>query len=207
DTINYTIYYGRPGTATLSNIVIFDTQPPNTHYVPGSGVPAPDPAWSPDPGPPLRLQWTVTSAGTAGGPTGEVRFQLTVDWGNGESFEPGSGDTAAPEGARLTNRSSVSFPGSSCPIPNVVTLPTDVTVRRFLFWKLGSNDMLFSASPGQPPDEMTYEIFLRNESATKTWWNVRIWDTVPTQVTSWCVGCGFEDPCVGWTMTPTGCAA
>src|SRR6185503_17494270 len=53
----------------------------------------------------------------------------------------------------------------------------------------------------------TYEIFLKNESPQKTWWNVDVWDTVPPEIDAWCPGCGFEDPCIGWTITPSGCAA
>jgi len=41
DTVTYTIFYGRPGTGSLSDIQITDSQPPYTHYVLGSGVPAP----------------------------------------------------------------------------------------------------------------------------------------------------------------------
>ncbi len=208
DTINYTIFYGRPGTAALTNIVVMDTMPAYTHLVSGSAIPAPDPGWDPDPGPPTRLRWTIPPPlPVTGGPTGMVRFALSVDWGNGEGFEPGSGDLGAPEGMRLENRAAADFPGTTCATKAVVTAPTQTVVSRFRFWKVGSNDILYSPSIGQPPDEMTYEIFVRNLSSTKTWWDARVWDTVPPELDSWCVGCGFEDPCLGWTMTPSGCAA
>ena len=36
---------------------------------------------------------------------------------------------------------------------------------------------------------------------------VHIWDTVPAELDAWGPNLGFDDPCAGWTMTPTGCAA
>jgi len=209
DTVTYTVYYGRPGTNPLTNVIVTDSLPVYTHYVNGSGIPAPDLGWDPDPGPPLRLRWTVSTAGgaTTGGPTGMVQFKLTVDWGNGESFEPGSGDVAAPEMARLGNRAHATFTGSNCAPGSAVSSGTSTSVRRFLFWKLADNDIMFSQQIGRPPDEITYEIFIKNMSQTKTWWNVSVWDTVPPEIDSWLPGMGFEDPCVGWTMTPSGCAA
>jgi uncharacterized repeat protein (TIGR01451 family) len=39
DTINYTIYFGRPGTGNLSFIDVTDTLPQYMHYLPGTGVP------------------------------------------------------------------------------------------------------------------------------------------------------------------------
>ena len=54
---------------------------------------------------------------------------------------------------------------------------------------------------------MIYSIFLKNLSQQKTWWDVDIWDTVPPEIDPWCNDCGMEDPCTGWTMTPSGCAA
>ncbi len=206
DTLTYTIYYGRPGTTALSSVTVLDTQPPFTHYLPGFGT-APDPLWDPDPGPPLRLRWTQPGGVTTGGPTGEVDFQLTVDWGNGESFEPGSGDVAAPEGSWLVNSAAATFNGTSCPAQTFFSDPTQTVVRRFLFWKVGDNDVLYSNALGQPPDEMTYAIFIKNTSLSKTWWNVSIWDTVPAELDPWGTGFGLEDPCTGWTMTPSGCAA
>ncbi len=207
DTITYTIYYGRPGTAAISPITLIDSVPPFTHYVTGSAVPAADPLWDPDIGPPIRLRWTIPGPlATAGGPTGSVIFSLTVDWGNGELFEPGSGDVAAPEGQRLNNVAQSFWGGASCS-PTMVSAPTDTVVSRFLFWKVGSNDILFAAGYGVPDDEMTYEIFLKNVSLRKTWWNVSVWDTVPAELDVWGPGYGLEDPCTGWTMTPSGCAA
>jgi len=208
DTVNYTIYYGRPGTGSLSSITVIDSQPPYTHLVWGSTSPSPDAGWDPNPGPPLKMRWTIPGPlGVSGGPTGKVLFSLTVDWGNGNLFEPGSGNVAAPEQERLGNRAHVFFGGiAGCGTDQVVTSPTTTAVRRFLFWKFGDNDLLFSPTLGQSPDEMIYSIFAKNVSPEKTWWEVRIWDTVPPELDVWCQDCGFEDPCAGWTMTPTGCA-
>ncbi len=208
DTVNYTVFYGRPGTAALSSITIFDTMPAYMHLISGSDVPPADPGYNPDPGPPLRLRWTIPPPlPVAGGPTGEIHFALTVDWGNGEAFEPGSGDLGAPEGIRLQNIVEADYPTTSCAVKSVVTPPTATVVSRFRFWKVGTNDVLFSSSFGVPPDEMTYEIFIKNLSGQKTWWDARVWDSVPAEMDAWCPGCGFEDPCSGWTMTPSGCAA
>ncbi len=208
DTIAYTVYYGRPGANPLSNIVITDTLPAYTHYIPGSGVPAPDPGWDPNPGPPLVLRWTIPPPlPVLGGVTNTITYQVTADWGNGEAFEPGSGDIAAPEGARLSNQAQGAFLGTTCGVTTTVTQPVSTVVRRFLFWELTDNDMLFAAAFGQPPDGLTYSLFVQNMSTTKTWWNVNIWDTVPAQVDAWCTGCGFNDPCSGWTISPSGCAA
>jgi hypothetical protein len=210
DTINYTIYYGKPGTAALTSITIFDTMPSYTHLA-GLGTPAPDTGWNPEPGPPMTLKWTIPSPGaTAGGATNAVNFSATVDWGNGEVFEPGSGDVAAPEGAFLYNQAHMSWePGTgagSC-APGRSSNKATTVVRRYLFWLIGDNDVLYSQTYGQPADEMIYSIYVKNLSQTKTWWNIQIWDTVPDQVDTWCFDCGMEDPCTGWTMTPSGCAA
>ncbi len=207
DTVTYTLTWGRPGTAALTGITIMDSVPPYTHYVAGSASPAPDPLWDPDLGPPMRLRWSLPGGAVTGGPTSQLTYAVTVDWGNGEAFEPGSGNVAAPEGARLDNRAQVFFNGTTCSPTSHVNPPVTTVVDRFLFWKVGDNDLLFSASPGQPPDEMTYELFVQNLSPLKTWWNVSLWDTVPAELDPWCTGCGLEDPCAGWTMTPTGCAA
>ncbi len=208
DTVTYTIYYGRPGTAALAPITIMDTLPPYTHLLAGTPVPAADLGWDPNIGPPPALRWTVPGPlAVAGGPTGEVHYAVTVDWGNGELFEPGSGDIAPPEGARLDNRAQVIYEGSTCASTSAINPPVSTVVRRFRFWEVGDNDILYSATLGQPPDEMTYEVYLQNLSTTKTWWNVAVWDTVPAELDAWCAGCGLEDPCTGWTMTPSGCAA
>ncbi len=207
DTVDYTIYWGRPGTGSLNAVWITDTLPPWTHYVGGSGSPAPDPGYDPDPGPPSRLRWTFPgSLPTAGGPTGRITFRSTVDWGNGEAFEPGSGDTAAPEGAFLFNTAHEAWDGPGC-APGRTSNAPSTAVRRYLFWMLGDNDLLFAPRLGMPDDEMIYEAFIKNTSSTRTWWNVRIWDTVAAQLEVWPNGYGFDDPCVGWTMTPSGCAA
>lgn len=210
DTITYTVYYGKPGTSPLADIVITDTQPPYTHYVSGSAVPAPDLTWDPDLGPPMRLRWTINPVPAnlpQWGPTNEIHFSLSVDWGNGELFEPGSGDVAAPEGQRLNNSADVEFDGTTCPVNVMSNPPVSTVVKRFIFWILGDNDVLFSPTYGQPPDEMTYSIFIKNVSPTKTWWDVRLWDTVPPDLDVWGPNYGFYDPCTGWTMTPSGCSA
>ncbi len=208
DTVTYSIYYGKPGSPTVGPITIVDSLPAGVHYMYGSAVPAPDAGWDPDPGPPARLRWTIPGPlTTAGGITYVITFKVTVDWGNGEAFEPGSGDTAAGEGAFLGNRAQASFAGTACPVPNVVTNPVNTVVRRFLFWKLADNDMVYSSLPGQPADEITYSIFLKNMSTSKTWWNCVIWDTAPPPLDPWAANMGFDDPCLGWTMTPSGCAS
>ncbi len=208
DTVTYTIFYGRPGTGPLTAIEVFDTMPTYTHYVMGSGAPPPDVAWGqPATGPPQTLKWSFPGPlATTGGPTGMITFQVTVDWGNGEVFEPGSGDVAAPEGPGLNNSVNAAFSASGC-APSAWSATTGATVRRYLFWKLGDNDVLFAGRPGMPDDEMIYSIFVKNMSATKTWWDTQIWDTVPTQLDVWGAGYGIDDPCAGWTMTPGGCAA
>ena len=208
DAVTYTIYYGRPGTANLSSIEIVDTQPPYTHYVYGSASPAPDTFWDPNPGPPVRLKWTIPGPLTvAGGPTGAVTFDLSVDWGNGNAFESGSGDVGAPEGERLQNSAQVFFNGiAGCANKTIINPPITTVVRRYRFWKVADNDVLFSQTLGQPPDEMVYSIFVQNTSTMKTWWNVCVWDTVPTELDFFGIDCGFEDPCTGWTTTPSGCA-
>jgi len=208
DTITYTIWYGKPGTGSITGVEIMDSLPAYTHIVNGSAVPAADPGWDPDPGPPLRLRWTLPGATTAGGATSEVRYQVTVDWGNGESFEPGSGDAACPEGQRITNYAQAFWRGlTGCSNTTIVSEGEDTVVKRFLFWEVADNDILFAPAFGQPDDEITYEIFIKNLSASKTWWKVNIWDTVPSQIDVWGPGYGFEDPCTGWTMSPSGCAA
>ena len=211
DTINYTLYYGRPGAGSITNLEIIDTVPPYTHYVPGSssGIPAatPDPGYDPDWGPPIRLKWTFPGPlATTGGPTGMITFKLTVDWGNGESFEPGSGDVAAPEGFNLWNQATGVFPNLAPGSQNHASNQTRTTVTRYLFWKTGDRDILYTCTP-IACEEITYSIFIKNLSATKTWWKVSIWDSVPAQLDPWMTGYGFDDPCLGWTMTPGGCAA
>jgi uncharacterized repeat protein (TIGR01451 family) len=207
DTINYTLYIGKPGTS-YTNLVVMDSQPPFTHLVAGSDVPPADPGYNPDPGPPARLRWTLPGATSAGGATQEIHFQLTVDWGNGEMFEPGSGDVGAPENAWLSNYAQAFWVGmAGCGNGTAVSPAASTVVNRFLFWKIGSNDILFAPRIGMPNDEMVYEIFLKNVSARKTWWDVKVWDTVPALIDVWSDGYGLEDPCTGWTMTPSGCAA
>jgi uncharacterized repeat protein (TIGR01451 family) len=206
DTVSYTIYYGRPGTAPLTQFTVVDSLPPYTTYLPGTASPAPDPGWDPDVGPPTRLRWTLPGGATTGGPTGRITFQATVDWGN-QPWEPASGPAGAPEGQRLQNRAQVFFEGTTCASTSAVSPTADTVVRRFLFWQEADNDILFSYALGQPNDEITYTTVIKNVSTSKTWWRVTIWDTVPPELDSWCVNCGMEDPCLGWTMTPSGCAA
>jgi len=208
DTVRYSVYYGKPGIAALSNVIVMDTQPPYTHYVFGSAAPAPDLFWDPNLGPPLRLRWTIGGPmAVTGGPTQQVSFSLSVDWGNGDAFESGSGNVAAPEGVRLNNRAQVFYPDSTCALKTAVTSLATTVVRRFMMWKIGDNDMLFSSVIGRSADEMIYEIFLKNMSDSRTWWAVTVWDSVPPSLDSWAPDCGFEDPCTGWTMTPSGCAS
>jgi len=206
DTVTYTIFYGRPGAAALSGVTVFDTLPLDTTYIAGSGVPAPDPGWDPDIGPPLRLRWALPGTGTAGGATQEVRFSVSVDWGN-EPYDPGSGYQAAVEGVRLGNRANVEYLGASCAARTHTSGEVGPTVRRYLMWIIGDQDLLFAGRVGMPDDEVVYEMFVSNESASRTWWDVTFWDTVPSELTVWGDSLGFDDPCVGWTMTPTACAA
>jgi len=207
DLLNYTIYYGRPGTANITNLEIMDTQPPYTHYIDGSAVPAPDPGWDPDPGPPLRLKWTIPGPLVpTGGPTDEVHFQLSVDWGVNPFIDPSGGDVGAPEGSNLWNRATAVFPNLAAGTRVHLSNQTRTTVMRYLFWKLADRDVLFNCTATMC-DELTYSIFIKNLSGTKKWWDVSIWDTVPPEVDPWGPGYGFDDPCVGWTMTPSGCAA
>jgi len=210
DTVTYTIYYGRPGTAMLNALWVTDTLPAFTHIL-AFGPVAPDPGWDPDPGPPLRVRWTLPGPlAPAGGPTAAVSFSATVDWGNGEAFEPGSGDVAATEGNFLFNSAHLAWDpggGAGACTPGRSSNQVSTVVRRYLFWVLGDNDVLFAPRPGMPEDEIFYEVFVKNVSTQKTWWDVSVWDTVPALIDPWGAGAGFEDPCVGWTMTPTGCAA
>ena len=206
DPVTYTIRYGRPGAA-VSSFVITDTLPVNTHFVAGSVVPAPDPGWDPDIGPPMRLRWTLPGGPSGGGGTSELVFKVSVDWGNGEAFEPGSGDAGAMESARLDNTAAVDFVGSGCTPETHVCLPAGAVVRRYVMWMLADQDVLYAPRMGQPDDEITYSIFIRNASTSKAWWDVKVWDTVPAELDAWGSGAGLWDPCVGWTMTPTGCAS
>ncbi len=208
DTLDYLIHYGLPGADPISQVVVTDSLPPYTHYVGGSAVPAPDPTWDPKPGPPQRLRWSIPGPfNPAGGRTSAVSFKASVDWGNGEAFEPGSGDQAPPEGFRLSNSAHAFFEGASCAVPAATSPATRTVVRRFLMWMMGDNDLLFASSAGQDPDEMIYSIYIKNLSTHKTWWDVHVWDTVPPELKVWCTDCGLDDPFVGWTMTPTGAAS
>ena len=218
DTIAYTIYYAKPGAASLNSLWVIDSIP-NYMHVATFGALAPDPGWNPDPGPPNRLRWTIPGPiNPAGGATGEITFGASVDWGNGEVFESGSGDVAALEGSFLFNSAHVSwdpvppaagacFPAPNPPSVSQVSNATSTVVKRYLFWKIGDNDVLFSPRPGQPDDEIIYDIFMKNLSTAKTWWNVMVWDTVPDWIDCWSPGYGFDDPCTGWTITPSGCSA
>jgi len=208
DSVNYTLFYGRPGTGVITTEWVLDSQPAYTHLVPGSANPLPQPGWDPNPGPPTKLMWKFSPVGsTTGGPTSRIDFALSVDWGNGDTFEPGSGNVAAPEGYFLLNQAHLSWsPDLGCPSGMSSNAPS-TSVRRFLWWMVGDNDILFASRIGASDDEMIYSIFVSNTSDTKTWWNVSIWDSVPSQVNPWQVDCGFDDPCSGWTMTPSGCAS
>ncbi|MEK7764723.1 MAG: hypothetical protein AAB368_00665, partial [bacterium] len=209
DTLTYKIYYSKPGpAATLTTLTILDTMPAYMHLLSSTSMSTPDPGWDPDPGPPMRLRWTMTNVPAlgSGGGTGVLTFQTTVDWGNGESFEPGSGDVGAPEGTFMFNNAQMTYtPNAGC--PNAVSNSVTTVAKRYLFWLVGDNDVLFGSKPGMPDDEIIYELFVRNISNSKTWWSVKLWDTVPAEVDPWAVNMGFNDPCMGWTMSPTGCAA
>ncbi len=206
DTITYRIYYGTPGTTPITLIQVLDTQPAYTHYVLGSAVPAPDPGYNPDPGPPLRLRWTVPGAPFDPnlGRTGEIVFKLVVDWGN-EPIDPDSGSVAAPENERLSNVAFITYGDTDCSAYTYISPAAETVVKRFLFWQEADNDLLFSGRPGQPPDEITYTTFIKNISTTKTWWKVSVWDTIPPELNPWGANLGLEDPCYAWTMTPIGC--
>ena len=185
DTLNYTIYYGKPGAGNIQNVEIFDTQPPYTHWN-GTASQLPDPGWDPNWGPPPKLKWTVFPASTpvAGGATGRITFQMTIDWGNGESFEPGSGDVAGPENMSLWNNATGIFPNLAPGTQAHLSNNARTTVMRFLFWKIADRDVIYSNSVSAI-DEITYSIFIKNMSATKTWWGVSHWDSVPLQVDPW----------------------
>ncbi len=192
DTITWTLAYSVLSASPLSSLVVTDTLPAYAQYVVGSGNPAPDPGWDPDFGPPSRLRWTIP------GPfgltaTGTISFQATADWGNGEAFEPGSGDIAAPQGAVLTDAATLSWVGGT----GSVSASASVDVDWF--------DLTKSAT-GVGGGEVVYTISARNRSALRTWWNVNLWDSVPANLDAWGAGRGFDDPCLGWTMTPGGCA-
>ena len=156
DTISYQIFYGKPGTPNVSNLTVFDSQPPYTHYATGSGVPGPDSGWDPNPGPPLRLKWTFPGPiATAGGATGLISFSVSIDWGNGDSFEPGSGDVAAPEGEFLRNFAHLSWASNGC-AAGYTSNGVATVVRRYLMWMIGDNDFLFASAYGVSDDEMIY---------------------------------------------------
>ncbi|MEK7767603.1 MAG: hypothetical protein AAB368_15340, partial [bacterium] len=200
------IYWSNPGSSPLNWITVLDTIPAYMHIVPGSANPPADVGFDPDPGPPTRLRWTFNNP--AGTGTRAITFQATIDWGNGEAFEPGSGDLAAPEGSFMSNSADMAWdPPAACARSGQTSNAVTTVVQRYLFWKVGDQDMLFAAKPGMPDDEIIYDLFVRNVSTLRTWWNVRIWDTVPPQIDAWAPNMGFEDPCLGWTMSPSGCAA
>ncbi len=206
DTVTYTIWYGRPGTTTLTTLWITDTVPQYTHYLPGGGAPLPDAGWDPNAGPPSVLRWSIAgSFPTAGGPTGQITFRATVDWGN-EPTDTDSGFVAAPEGQFIFNRIHYSWDPQTTCASGVTSNAPSLVVKRFFFFMLGDNDVLYAPRVGQPDDEIIYTMFARNISTTKTWWNVQFWDTVPPELDVWSGAYGMEDPCVGWTMTPSGCA-
>ncbi len=211
DTVFYTIYYSTPSTGNLSSITIIDTFPAYMHVLPGGISPPADPGWDPDPGPPARLRWTVPGPiPTAWGRTSAIVFSATVDWGNMGTvfdFPLDAGDFGAPEGEFLFNSTQMSWddPAASCS-PGRVSNATSTSVRRYLFWTIGDNDVLFAPRIGMADDEIIYEIFVKNMSTSKTWWRVKIWDTVPALIDVWSPGFGFDDPFLGWTMSPSGAA-
>lgn len=211
DTINYTIYFGTPGSGVINDIFIMDTKPAYTHVLSNCGWSATIFAAVPvlDPGPPERLRWQVPGPiNTAGGATRAVSFCVTVDWGANAMMYPQAGEDAAPEGMFLFNNAHLSWtPSLGCSAGNMqVSNKKNTVVKRYLFWKIGDQDVLLAPRLGLPDDEIIYDIFVKNLSNTMTWWNVRVWDTIPAELDVWSPGFGVYDPCVGWTMTPTGCA-
>ncbi len=194
DTLTHTIAWSVTAAGALSSVVIFDTLPAYTQFVAGTGTPVPDPGWDPSVGPPSQLRWTIPGpfAATA---SGTITYQTSVDWGNGEAFEPGSGDVAAPDGTLLTNRAALSWAGA--PAGAQPGASSTLLVDWFDFTK---------SATGDGSGELVYTVSLRNRSTLKTWWSVSLWDTVPSNMTAWGPGHGFDDPCLGWTMTPSGCA-
>ena len=203
DTVRYSIYVSKPG-AVPTQTVVMDTIPGYMHLVPGSVIPPADQYFDPEPGPPMRLRWTLPSTTIiTGGATRELTFSATVDWGNLSDYQ--AGETGAPEGLRLWNSAQAFWPASDCGVKTHVSPPVRTVVSRFLFWKVANNDLLFASDPSRD-DVIEYEIFIKNKSNTKTWWDVTVWDTVPAGLDVWWPGFGLHDDCVGFTMTPTGCA-
>ncbi len=210
DTVTYTIYYATPGVVTLSSLELFDTIPSymtvlqnSTTWFENINPPA---AYKP--GPPASLLWSIPGPiNPAGGATREVMFRATVDWQN-EPVESNSGSEAAPEGAFLFNQARVVWDpqGAGCPSGGNSNRVSTV-VKRYLFWVLGDQDVMFAPKAGQDADQITYSLYVKNLSDSRTWWNVRIWDTVPELIDVWAYNMGFNDPFAGWTMTPTGAAA
>ena len=90
--------------------------------------------------------------------------------------------------------------------PTMTSNVTDLPVRRYMMWMISDQDILFAPRVGFPDDEVTYSVYVSNP-ASKTWWNVSVWDTVPPELDVWGQDTGFEDPCSGWTMTPSGCSS
>ncbi|MEK7476492.1 MAG: hypothetical protein AAB152_12795 [Candidatus Coatesbacteria bacterium] len=188
DTVPYTLVLNVPVSGS-GIITVVDTLPAYLQYVLGSGNPAPDPGWDPNPGPPQRLKWTLAGPFVVGS-TRTVTFSVTEDWGNTEAFEPGSGDVAAPQGSALTNRAYVTWNTGEADVSNLTTANVD--------WFT-----LTSSATGN--SDIVYSLTVKNRSASKTWWNVQFWDTVPAGLDVWSTGYGLWDPCFGFTMTPSGC--
>ncbi len=214
DTVTYTIYYATPGVVTLSSLQLFDTIPTYMTVLPNSTTwfenIKPPAVYSP--GPPASLLWSIPGPiNPAGGATREVMFRATIDWGNeGKTYDfpLDSGNEAAPEGEFLFNQARVVWDpqGVGCP-PGGNSNIVSTVVKRYLFWVLGDQDVVFAPKVGMDPDVITYSVYVKNLSDSKTWWNVRIWDTVSPLVDVWAPNMGFNDPFLGWTMTPTGAAA
>lgn len=204
DTISYTIHHGRPGTGSLSSVVVLATLPDHTHYVPDSAVPSADAGWRPSPLAPQRLRWTVPGPlDAAGGPTGSVEFKVTVDWG--DTFDPQAGWSGAPEGAVLRQAAFVSWEPAGCASGRAAE-PQDAEVVHCWLWFDADNDLLGAPVVGQADDEMGYAISVANRSG-RALRDVELWDTVPAELDPWGPGLGLYDACQGYTMTPTGCAA
>jgi len=192
DYVTRTITYEVPVGYSPTSIVLFDTLPPYVHYVAGSASIAPDPGWDPDPGPPGHVRWTIPGPFPSG-VSGEITYQLTVDWGAGEVFVPGSGDVAAPQGTALVTRPLLSWDGGTP--GGLLADPATTFVDWFRLEKTAIPMM----------SDVIYSISITNPSGVMSWHGVTVWDTVPAELDVWAPGYGILDPCDTWTMTPTGC--
>jgi len=49
DTVDFTVFYGKPGTTVINPLMFLDTVPQYMHYIPGSAVPPAEVGWDPSP--------------------------------------------------------------------------------------------------------------------------------------------------------------